>query len=261
MRVAVISEPLASTLFDGRDPIGQALAVLPPEGREETYTIVGVTADFATSQLTTERPQVLLPLPQQPDTPVYLIARGAVADERALASAFESIARDLDVEYLTNPIGVFPPVVTGTALVDKSLQDVVSESIATAVVGGIVLLLASLGVLGVVAYMVAARTRELALRLALGATRLGVVRLLLIDVVKLIAPGIAIGLAVGAVLIRRLDTFMDTPLSVGPTPLGIVEPLIYAGAAVVTVALALLASWPSARRVTSIQPMMAMRSE
>jgi ABC-type antimicrobial peptide transport system permease subunit len=141
------------------------------------------------------------------------------------------------------------------------LNDLVSESIAVAVAGAVVLVLASLGVLGVIAFMVATRTREIAVRMALGATRPRVLGLMLSDVVKLVTPGVATGLLVGAVLIRTMNDVMGTPLIVGPTPLGAVEPLIFVAAASVTVGIALLASLPAARRAVSVQPMIAMRSE
>ena len=88
--VAVISEPLAKKLFPGTEPIGERVSVTMDESREEEFTIVGVTGDFATSQLTTERPQILLPLPEVsggaakvegPTPTVHLIARGAAGDE------------------------------------------------------------------------------------------------------------------------------------------------------------------------------------
>jgi predicted permease len=260
-RVAVISEPLALRLFPEGDAIGKRLTFALEEGREEECTIIGVTADFATSQLTTERPQMLLPLPEKPASAVYLIARGASADETRLTSAFENVGRDFGLDFLPSRLGVFQGIVTGRQLVDKSLSDLVAESIAVAVAGGVVLVLASLGVLGVIAFMVATRTREIAVRMALGATRPRVLGLMLTDVVKLVAPGVAAGLLVGAVLIRTLTSVMGTPLTLGSTPLGTVEPLIYVAAASVAVVVALLAGLPAARRAASVQPMLAMRSE
>lgn len=260
-RVAVISDPLASRLFPNSDAIGQGLMFALEEGHEEEFTIIGVTVDFATSQLTTERPQMLLPLPQKPDSAVYLIARGAAADETRLTSAFENLRRDFGLEFLPSRLGVFQGIVTGKQLVQKSLNDLVAESIAVAVAGSIVLALASLGVLGVIAFMVATRTREIAVRMALGATRSRVLGLMLFDVVKLVTPGVAVGLLAGAVLIRTVNSIMGTPLTVGSTPLGAVEPLIYVAAASVAVVAALLAGLPAARRAASVQPMVAMRSE
>ena len=257
--VAVISEPLARQLFPATEAIGQRVTVALEASREQEFTIVGVSADFATSQLTTERPQILLPLPEVLTPTVFLIARGAPGDEPKLQAALETALRELGVEAL--PGVAFPGIVTGQDLVEKSIGDLISESTAVGVVGGVVLLLAALGIVGVVGFMVATRTRELAVRMALGASRLRVFGLMLSDVVKLVIPGVAGGLLLAAVLIRTMDNVMGTPLTLGPTPLGVMEPLIYAGASAIAVGVALLAGLPAARRATSVQPMVAMRSE
>ncbi len=257
--VAVISEPLAAQLFPGKEPIGERVKVTLEDSVEREFTIVGVTADFASSQLTTMRQQILLPLPEALSKTVHLIARGAPGDEPKLRAALETALRELGVEAL--PGVAFPGIVTGHDLVEKSLGDLVSESMAVGFAGGLVLILAALGIVGVVGFMVATRTRELAVRMALGATRLRVFRLMLLDVVKLVIPGVAGGLLLGAVLIRTMADVMGTPLSVGPTPLGVMEPLIYAGASAIAVTVALLAGLPAARRATTVQPMVAIRSE
>ena len=257
--VAVISEPLASQLFPASEPIGENVKLTLDDGVEQEFTIVGVSADFATSQLTTERAQILLPLPEVLPRTVYLIARGAPGDEPKLKSALESALRELGVEPL--PGVAFPGIVVGQDLVEKSMGDLISESVAVGFAGGLVLILAALGVVGVVSFMVATRTRELAVRMALGSTRLRVFRLMLTDVVKLVIPGVAGGLMLGAVLIRTMQDVMGTPLTLGPTPLGVMEPVIYAGASAIAIAVALLAGLPAARRATSVPPMVAIRSE
>ena len=266
--VAVLSEPLARQLFPDREAIGQQVTLTMQDSKEREFTVVGVSADFATSQLTTARPQILLPLPQSanesagvealPPT-VFLIVRGAKGDEPRLKAALETELREMGVEAL--PGVAFPGIVTGHDLVEKSLGDLVSEGTAVGVAGGLVLVLAALGIVGVVGFMVATRTRELAVRMALGATRLSVFRLMLWDVVKLVIPGVVGGLFLAAILIRTMENVMGTPLTVGPTPLGVMEPLIYAGAATIAVGVALLAGLPAARRATSVQPMVAIRSE
>ena len=267
--VAVISEPLAALLFPNSEPIGARIVLALQENREEEFTIVGVSADFATSQLTTERPQVLLPLPVLsgadpakadllPRT-VQLIARGAPGDEPKLKAALEGALRDLGVE--SQPGVAFSGIVTGAELVDKSNGDLVAESTAVAVAGGLVLVLAALGIVGVVGFMVATRTQEIAVRMALGSTRSRVFGMMLADIVKLVTPGVAAGLVLGAVLIRSMENVMGTPLTLGPTPLGVMEPLIYAGASTIAVVAALLAGLSAARRATTVQPMAAIRSE
>jgi putative ABC transport system permease protein len=257
--VAVISEPLAARLFGDAEAIGQRVTVTLEESRDQEFTVVGVSRDFATSQLTTERPQILLPLPATLPRTVFLIARGAPGDEPKLTVALEAALRDLGVEPL--PGVAFPGIVTGQDIAEKSLSDLVAESTAVAFAGGLVLILAALGIVGVVAFMVATRTRELAVRMALGATAWSVFRLMLSDVVRLVIPGVAGGLFVAAILIRVMDNVMGTPLTVGPTPLGVMEPLIYAGASAIAVTVALLAGLPAARRATTVQPMVAIRSE
>lgn len=269
--VAVVSEPLAALLFPDREPLGERVKLTLDEGREEEFTIVGVSADFATSQLTTERPQVLIPMPDAsakpealatadaPAPPVFVIVRGSPGDEPRLKAALEQELRELGVEPL--PGVAFPGIVTGLDLADKSLQDLVSESIALAVAGSIVLILAALGVVGVVGFMVATRTREIAVRMALGSTRFQVFRLMLSGIVTLAIPGVIGGLLLASVLIRTMEDVMGTPLRLGPASLGIMEPVIYAGAALIAITAALLAGLPAARRATIVQPMVAMRSE
>jgi predicted permease len=258
--VAVISQPLADLIFPGTEPIGERVTVMVEESREEEFTIVGVTADFASSQLTTMRSQVLLPLPEALPPTVHLIARGAPGDEPKLRSALEIALRELGVEPLRGE-GALPGIATGPDMVEKSEGDLIAEGTAVGVAGGLVLILAALGIIGVVGFMVATRTREIAVRMALGSTRLRVFRLMLWDTVKLVIPGVVGGLLIAAVLIRTMENVMGTPLTLGPQPLGVMEPLIYAGASAIAIAVALLAGLPAATRATSVQPMVAIKAE
>lgn len=263
--VAVISDPLAKQLFPDADAIGRRLTVSLEEGREQEFTVIGVSGDFASSQLTTTRLQLLLPLPdvataaENVAPTVYLIVRGEPGDEPRLKSALESALRGLGVEAL--PGVAFPGIVTGPELDEKSKSDLVAEGTAVGVAGGLVLVLAALGILGVVGFMVATRTREFAVRMALGSTRLRVVGLMLSGTIRLVIPGVAGGLLMAAVLIRTMQDVMGTPLTLGTEPLGVMEPVIYAGASLLAVTVALLAGLLPARRATSIDPMAAIRSE
>jgi predicted permease len=258
--VAVISDPLARQLFAGSEPIGEHVKVSFPDGSEEEFTIVGVTADFASSQLTTIREQILLPLPDTLPPNVQLIVRGAPGDEPRLRSALETALRELGVQPVRWE-GELPGIATGADMVEKSLGDLVSEGTAVGFVGGLVLILAALGIVGVVGFMVATRTREFAVRMALGSTRGRVFGLMLSDTVKLVIPGVVGGLLIGAVLIRTMPDVMGTPLMMGPNPLGMMEPVIYAAASLIAIAVAVLAGLPAARRATTVEPMVAIRSE
>jgi len=157
--------------------------------------------------------------------------------------------------------GAFRGIVTGQDLVRKSLSDLMAESTAVAVAGSVVLVLAALGIVGVVGFMVAARQHEFAVRMALGAPRLRIFGLMLRGVVTLVMPGVAAGIFLGAGLVHSLENVMGTPLTVGPTPLGVMEPLIYGLASAIAVGVALLAGLPAARRATSVQPNVLLRAE
>jgi putative ABC transport system permease protein len=114
----------------------------------------------------------------------------------------------------------------------------------------VALMLAALGIYGVVGLMVSARTREIAVRVTLGASRPRVIGMILFDVVKLVAPGVAIGLLIPAVLVR-----LEGGISVSN-----IEPLAYVAGAAIAILTAVLASLGPARRAASVQPMVAMRS-
>jgi hypothetical protein len=97
--------------------------------------------------------------------------------------------------------------------------------------------------------------------MALGSSRWRVFRLMLSGIVKLVIPGVAGGLVLASAFIHTIENVAGTPLTVGPTPLGVMEPVIYAGASAIAVGAALLAGLPAARRATAVQPMVAIRSE
>jgi putative ABC transport system permease protein len=188
-----------------------------------------------------------------------VIVRGAPGDDPKLQAALETALRELGVEAL--PGVAFPGIVTGKDMREKSISDLIAEGTAVGVAGGAVLVLAALGIIGVIGFMVTTRTRELALRVALGATRRRVFGMMLSDVVRRVIPGVACGLMIGAILIRTMQDVLGAPLSVGTEPLGVMEPVIYAAASAIAISVALLAGLPAARRATSVQPMVAMRSE
>jgi ABC-type antimicrobial peptide transport system permease subunit len=121
------------------------------------------------------------------------------------------------------------------------------------VAAAVALVLATLGVYGVIAFMVAIRTREIGIRVALGASRGRVLRDVLTSALTLVVPGIGVGLVLAVVWVRLIDPSWY--------PLGGVEPLVYAIAAAVAFLVAVLAGIPSARRAAAVQPMIAMRAE
>ncbi|MDP3718316.1 MAG: ABC transporter permease [Acidobacteriota bacterium] len=261
--VTVVSQPLADRLVPDGDVIGKRLTLGADEATQQRLTIVGVTADFPTSQMSTAREQLLLPLAQHPgvkrdsvavvddlgSTPrVLLIARSAPGEQpKKLTTALENLARELDPDF--QPIGV----VTGTGLRQNSVDDFLTQSAVAGVAGGVILMLAALGIYGVVGLMVATRTREIAVRAALGASRRRVLGMILLDVVKLVLPGVGAGVALTVVLNRLNSENMGVALSE-------LEPLAYVAGAAIAVLVAIIASLAPARRAASVQPMVAMRT-
>jgi putative ABC transport system permease protein len=261
--VTVISKALAEQLFPNAESgqaIGKRLIFGNDEKTTQTLTIVGVSGDFPTAQMSTRLEQLLVPLAQQPSQEVFLIARSIPGESpQKMTAALENAARDFDPEnrgFGTAEDGTpyYPKVVTGVWLRKHSMDDFLTQSAVAGVAGSVIVTLSALGIYGVVGLMVATRTRELAVRVALGASRRRVLGMVLFDVVKLVLPGVVVGLILTAAFIRLNGEKMGIPLSN-------VEYLSYVAGAAVAVLVAVVASLAPARRAASVQPMVAMRSQ
>ncbi len=258
--VVVVNEAFARKFFPDVDPIGQKVEVTRVrEGEPIHQTVVGVVADM--KQAGIERPsgtEVYLPmwqvtmLSRPPDslTSMWIAVRTEGAPE-ALGPVVSRAIAELDP---TLPISKL-----------RSMDDVMWEAVARprfltfllASFAGIALLLAAIGIYGVMAHIVAQRTHEIGLRVALGAQPAQVRAMVLRQVGALAAVGIAAGLgtAVGLQLVldaSLADLFYGERLS---------QPLLLAGVAVAVGLTALLATWIPVRRATRIEPMVALRSE
>jgi ABC-type antimicrobial peptide transport system permease subunit len=180
---------------------------------------------------------------------LMLIGRSAPGQQAAnLTGALENVIRESDPEFKVSGI------VTGVWLRKNSMDDFLTQSTAAALPGGVILVLAALGIYGVVGLMVATRKREIAVRVALGASRARVIGMILFDVVKRVTPGVFVGMILTAALIRLNGENMGIPLSY-------VENLAYIAGAAIAVIVAVVASFAPARRAASVHPMVAMRSE
>jgi putative ABC transport system permease protein len=257
--VTVISKTLADQLAPN-DPtvIGKRLTFGPEGKTQQTLTIVGVTRDFPTAQMGTERAQLLLPLAQHPSPNVFLVARSAAGEQplklsAALENAVRDLGPDVDRNHTYGGGTAYSRIVTGVGLRQNSVRRFLGRAAVTGGAGSVILTLAALGIYGVVGLMVATRPREIAVRVALGASRRGVMGMILFDVVKLVMPGVACGLLITVAIVRLQGDNMGIRLSNA-------EPLAYVVGAAIAVLVAVLASLAYARRAASIQPMVAMRS-
>jgi putative ABC transport system permease protein len=259
--VTIISRALADRFWPNADAgqaIGKRVIVGNDEKTLKTLTIVGVSGDFPTSQMSTEREQLLLPLAQHPSQHVFLIARSVPGESpQKMTAMLENAARDFDPAnrgFGTTDGIRYPTVVTGVWLRKHSVDDFLTQSAVAAVAGGVILVLSALGIYGVVGLMVATRTREFAVRVALGASRRRVLGVVLFDVLKVVLPGVLVGLILTVALIRINGENMGITLST-------FEYLSYVVGAAVAVLIAVAASLAPARRAASVEPMIALRSE
>ena len=247
-QVVVINQTLAKKYFPGEDPIGQRFGDhnLDPKSIKE---IVGIVDDVREGPLESEIwPAYYYSLNQQPDITYSVVARTSQAEQSVMATVADAVRRidsRITVSYLT----------TMTARVNESPTVYLRRS-STWLVGGfavVALLLGVIGLYGVIAYSVSQRTREIGVRIALGAQRGSVYRLILKEAGVLALAGIVIGTGcaiLAASLMRKL--LFGTP------PWDIATLVCVA---VVLGASALLASFLPARRAASVDPITALRAE
>jgi ABC-type antimicrobial peptide transport system permease subunit len=176
---------------------------------------------------------------------VMIVARSAAGEPAVkLTAAFENAIRELDPDFEAASI------TTGVWLRQNSMADFLNQSAFGGIVGGVILMLAALGIYGVVGLMVSARIREIAVRVTLGASRPRVIGMILFDVIKLVAPGVAVGLLITFALVRLEGGILISNA----------EPLAYVAGAAIAILTAVVSGLAPARRAASVQPMVAMRS-
>ena len=247
-RAAVVNLAFAREFFPHTDPIGKHVRDTFP-GNPGEMEIVGVVADAKYQSLREEtRPRIFAPI----FNPLW--EHTAVSYEIRTAADAESVSRALrKAVQETNPALPQIGIETMSGLVDRSLGTDRLIAMLSSCFGALALLLASLGLYGVMSYAVARRTNEIGIRMALGARRSDVLGLVVGHGSKLTLAGVAIGI-VGALALTR---FMSSLLyGVKPT-----DPLTFLVVSVVLTGVALLASYIPARRATKVDPMVALRYE
>jgi predicted permease len=242
--VAIVNDTFARRNFPGEDPIGHTLITgmgqLPSQ-------IVGVVADVRSTNLSTPpEADYFLPALQRPEQFTNILVRtnlGATAMAPVVRDALRAIDPDL-------------PLLQPQPLTSRIARTVADRKLALLLLGGfagLALLLASLGVYSVMAHLVALRTSEIGLRMALGASPSTVMRMVLAHSRRLTLFGIGIGIA-GALVVSRL--MQQALFEVNPA-----DPVVYVALAVILLLVAECASWFPARRATRIDPAIALRSE
>lgn len=248
-RVVIITEQLAGLLFPGADALGRRIVFAFDTGAEE-MTIVGIAANVAgPSGMSFGTKNIFVPLRQHPTSRITLVVRAA-SESPAIASAIENMVVRLDPELERLE------VVTSRSLIAGEKRTARSISLGLGVPTLVLLLLVALGVYGVVTFSVANRTREFGIRMAVGASRLRVLVMVLADGAKLALPGIVVGCVLGFLLGRL--TMGGWFARLGRSTL---DPAVLVFAAGTALAVLLLASSIGARRAASVEPMRALRRE
>src|SRR5580692_3587115 len=244
--VAVISESLARDRWPKQDPIGHTIEFGNMDGDLRLLTIVGIVGDTHENGLELPpRPTVYVNLFQRP-RPAITVTMLSDADAGSVSSAARGILQDLDPEIPTR---------------FRTLSEVFSASLGSrrfnviliGFFGLTALLLATAGVFGVMAYSVSRRTREIGVRVALGADSGDVLRMILGQGLRTIFVGVAMGIIGSLALTRTVETLL---FGVTAT-----DPLTFGGVTVLLIAVALLACYVPARRATKVDPLVALRYE
>ena len=250
--VAVVNQTLADRYFPGQDPIGKRLEIAfstPPNWRE----IVGVVADVKTAGLDQDTPvQVYTAYLQLPSflsgfvSPMTVLARTA-QEPGPLGGAIKAAILAVD---RAQPVYAVQPM---TEVVSQSIAQRRTALILLAFFAASALLLAAIGVYGVMSYMVTQRTGEIGIRMALGARASQVSFQVERQGMTLVAAGLAVGLGGGLALTRYLAPLL---FRVHPR-----DPAVFGGAAAVLIAVSLAACYLPARRASRVDPMAALRCE
>jgi len=244
--VAVISESLARDRWPNQDPIGHTIEFGNMDGDWHLLTIVGIMADIHEYGLDAPpRPTVYVNLFQRP-RPAITVTILSDAGTQLVTSAARGILQDLNPEIPAR-------FRTLSQVYSASLGSRRFNVILIGFFGIVALLLATVGVFGVMAYSVSRRTREIGVRVALGAGSGDVLRMILSQGLHTIFIGVAIGIAVSLALTRTIESLL---FGVTAT-----DPLTFGGVTLLLVGAALLACYMPARRAMRVEPMVALRYE
>ena len=260
--VVVVDDVFARKFFGDTNPIGKRVvmnnfrSVRVSNGSNGTAEIIGVVGHVNQWGLDTDatqklRAELYLACAQMPDEFIKLVPSGIsvmVRSSAGFSTVFDSIRRT--AHQMSSDEVVFGA---------QSMEQIISDSIAArrfsmilmGAFAGLALLLASIGIYGVISYLVGQRTQEIGIRIALGAGRREVLRMVLSHGGKMAGLGVAVGLVVSLALTRKMASML---FGVSPT-----DPITFAGVAVLLTLVALAACYIPARRATRVDPVVALR--
>jgi hypothetical protein len=250
--VGIISAATARRLWPGVDPIGRTIRIEAPEGREvdalpgyATVTIVGVAQDVVSGMVYQGRDiaQLYLPTSVTGTRGTSLLVRGRRADS-VLARVQPLLADPLAFEVLTLD-----------ELLDMQIYPLRAASLIGSLLGAIALVLTIAGLYGVLAYTWGQRTREIGIRIALGATTRTVISLVMKQSARLTAMGAAVGLAIAYAALEGLNAAIEL------RNVAVIDAYAFAGAIAIVAGAAALAAYAPARRAARVDPSRTLRAD
>ncbi|HEX5412519.1 MAG TPA: ABC transporter permease [Terriglobia bacterium] len=247
-KVAILNSVMVQRLWPGLDPLGRRFKLGPATSAGEWFTVVGVVGKMHREGLEKEPvAQMFVPLAQDPSRLETLLVRTSSGDPLEMAGAVKAAVQQVDqqvpvyaVATLEDRLGSF----LGPRRFQASLLIVFSA---------VALLMAAIGIFGLIQYSVSTRTHEIGIRMALGAEKGAVLRMIIGQGLKLALAGVVIGIAGALALTRFLSSLL---YGVKPT-----DPLTFVAVSIILLVVALVACYIPARRATKVDPMVALRYE
>jgi putative ABC transport system permease protein len=243
--VVIINESMARRFWPGESPLGKRISIDWENGR--WLSIVGIVGDVKEFGLDAEtKPEMCMPY-SQAASPWMSLAVRTSSDPMSMLPALQGQIHSLDKDL--------PPfdIKTMEQWLEDSLASRRFSMVLLGLFAALALILAAVGIYGVVSYAVAQRTHEIGVRMALGATRRSVLVMVIRNGLVLTAMGVALGLAGASALTRLLARLL---YDVKPT-----DPMTFGAVALLLVGVTLLACYIPARRATKVDPMVALRYE
>ena len=242
-RVAIVSRRMAATFWPGEDPVGRSIRF----ANNDEATIVGVVENVRSQTLTSEaQPELYVPHAQTSVRTVMYVVKSVLPGAQVLTAA-RDVVRKIDPGL---PL-IYPSAMRD--LVDDQLARPRFYLVLLGLFAVLAVVLAAVGIYGVTAYVVTARTREMGIRLALGASPSDVVRMMIVQGLRPTLTGVAVGI-VGAVVMSQAAAGML--FHVKPS-----DPLTFASVPLIIAASGVLAAWLPARRACRIDPVTALKPE
>jgi putative ABC transport system permease protein len=245
-KVAIVNRTLAHSIFSGQDPLGRRISLEDAPGPNDWATIVGVVGDVRSDSLASAAPsQIYMPFAQNAQSGMAVVVRAR--QPKALAAAIRSAVSEIDPD---EPVYAILPLAD---IVAETTEQPRFRAFLTAAFAALALILAAIGIYGVLSYSVARRTHEIGIRIALGAARRDVLRLVVGGGMLLAVTGVSVGLLAGAVASRALSALLYGVAATDvPT---------FAAVAVILLGVAFAASVVPGWRALRVDPMVALREE